>query len=289
MDIARDRKTGEIVSSDELLLLNTVDNQGYSCIGCAAKATPCSYTKNNKKRPYFRFDENIVHEAGCFIVKDKKQHLQSNRRNIDGAFNSYPNKLVIKNEVTKKITSISGEWRAGCINNSSERNCNSSVHNYSANTLFPIIRTYLHTQKENRSYLQLNIPGITGKNYSEVIWSLPSKIKPLAKKIRYSKIYLPNSYVIIDNILEINLLQGIWENNRPVKLYKLIMEIKTWPVNKIDYIKKQIENAVNEHKKNTAKNVYVFFIGHQNDNERLEIITIDKYNFFCCLAHENFS
>ena len=41
-------------------------------------------------------------------------------------------------------------------------------HNYSVNTLFPIIKTYLHT-REYRSILQLNIPEIIGENYSEVI------------------------------------------------------------------------------------------------------------------------
>lgn len=67
-------------------------------------------------------------------------------------------------------------------------------HNYSVNTLFPIIKTYLHT-REYRSILQLNIPEIIGENYSEVIWALQNKIKPLVKKIRYSKIYLPKLYI----------------------------------------------------------------------------------------------
>ena len=266
MDVARDRKTGEIVSSDELLLLNTVDNQGYSCIGCSVKATPCSYTKNNKKRPYFRFDESIVHEAECFIVEDKKQYLQLNGKNIDGYHNSYPNKLVIKNETTKNVSSISGKGMSKGEKNSNEKK-QKSFHNYSVSTLFPIIRTYLHTRKENRSDLQLNIPEIIGENYSEAIWSLPSEIKPLVNKIRYSKIYLPKPYVITGNILEINLLQGNWENKKPVKLYKLLIEIENWPVNKIEYITRQIESAINEHKEETAKNVYAFFIGKQNENE----------------------
>ena len=100
----------------------------------------------------------------------------------------------------------------------------SSFHSYSVNTLFPIIKTYLHTQKEYRSILQLNIPEIIGENYSEVIWSLPNEIKPLVKKIRYSKIYLPKPYILTDDILEINLLQGKWENNKFVKLYKLLID-----------------------------------------------------------------
>ena len=288
MDVARDRKTGEIVSSDELLLLQNVDNQGYSCIGCSVKATPCSYTKHNKKRPYFRFDENIVHDAGCFIVEDKYRHFKSEGRNIEGYPNSYPNKLVIKNEMIKKLSSISGKSLSKIRNNLNEKKHKSSFHNYSVNTLFPIIKTYLHTRKEYRSILQLNIPEIIGENYSEVIWSLPNEIKPLVKKIRYSKIYLPKPYILTDDILEINLLQGKWENNKFVKLYKLLIDIKKWSVNKIEYITRQIESAISEHNEETMKNVYAFFIGNQYDSERLEVITIDKYNFFCCIAHEKF-
>ena len=288
MDVARDRKTGEIVSSDELLLLQNVDNQGYSCIGCSVKATPCSYTKHNKKRPYFRFDENIVHDADCFIVEDKYQHFKSEGRNIEGYPNSYPNKMVIKNETIKKLSSISGKGLPKIGNNLNEKEHKPSSHNYSVNTLFPIIKTYLHTRKEYRSILQLSIPEIVGENYSEVIWSLPNEIKFLAKKIRYSKIYLPKPYKLTDDILEINLLQGKWENNKSVKLYKLVIDIKKWPVNKIEYITRQIESAINEHNEETTKNVYAFFIGNQYDSERLEVITIDKYNFFCCIAHEKF-
>ena len=138
----------------------------------------------------------------------------------------------------------------------------------------------MHTRKEYRSILQLNIPEIIGENYSEVIWSLPNEIKPLVKKIRYSKIYLPKPYILTDDILEINLLQGKWENNKFVKLYKLLIDIKKWSVNKIEYITRQIESAINEHNEETMKNVYAFFIGNQYDSERLEVITIDKYNFF---------
>ena len=288
MDVAIDRKTGEIVSSDELLLLQNVDNQGYSCIGCSVKATPCSYTKHNKKRPYFRFDENIVHDADCFIGEDKYRYFKSEGRNTEGYPNSYPNKLVIKNEAVKQLSSISGKSLSKIRNNLNENKYQSSFHNYSVNTLFPIIKTYLHTQKEYRSNLKLNIPGIIGENYSEIIWSLPNEIKSLTKKIRYSKIYLPKPYILTGDILEINLLQGKWENNKSVKLYKLVINIKNWPVNKIEYITRQIENSINEHKENSTKNVYVFFIGNQYDSERLEVITIDKYNFFCCIAHEKF-
>ena len=109
---------------------------------------------------------------------------------------------------------------------------------------------------------------------------LPNEIKPLVKKIRYSKIYLPKPYILTDDILEINLLQGKWENNKFVKLYKLLIDIKKWSVNKIEYITRQIESAISEHNEETTKNVYAFFIGNQYDSERLEVITIDKYNFF---------
>ena len=109
---------------------------------------------------------------------------------------------------------------------------------------------------------------------------MPNEIKFLAKKIRYSKIYLPKPYKLTDDILEINLLQGKWENNKSVKLYKLVIDIKKWSVNKIEYITRQIESAINEHNEETTKNVYAFFIGNQYDSERFEVITIDKYNFF---------
>jgi hypothetical protein len=287
MDVAIDRKTGEIVSSDELLLLESVDSQGYSCIGCSVKATPCSYTKSNKKRPYFRFDENTIHDADCFMIENKQQHIQSNGSFVEGYPNSYPNKLEIKKEVTKNTSSISGKSINSEGSNSAEKKHISSFHNYSVNTLFPIIRTYLHTQNDNRVKMKLNIPDVIGENYSEIIWSLPSEIKPLANKIRYSKIYLPKPYAIIGKYLEIKLLQGNWENNKPVKLYKLLIEIQNWPVNKIEYITRQIDTAINEHKEESAKNVYVFFIGKQY--ERLDVITIDRYNFFCCIAHEKFS
>ena len=130
----------------------------------------------------------------------------------------------------------------------------------------------MHTQKEYRSILQLNIPEIIGENYSEVIWSLPNEIKPLVKKIRYSKIYLPKPYILTDDILEINLLQGKWENNKFVKLYKLLIDIKKWSVNKIEYITREIESAISEHNEETTKNVYAFFIGNQYDSERLEVV-----------------
>lgn len=121
MDVVRDRKTDERVSSDELLLLQNVDNQRYSCIGRSVKVTSYSYTKHNKKRPYFRFDKNIVHDADCFIVEDKYRHFKSEGTNIEGYPNSYQNKLVIKNEMIKKLSSISGRSLSKIGNNLNEK------------------------------------------------------------------------------------------------------------------------------------------------------------------------
>ena len=283
MDIARDKETLEIISAEDLWYMENVESDRYICVGCSIKAIPCSYRKFiNKKRPYFRFDE--LHDDGCFIQKEIELAKSGKVKSIvkqEGFPMAYPNKLDLETE-TKRISktdSIANYPKDQYRYEDKYSKCHSSSHNYTVKTIFPIVRRFLQFPY-GRHNMALNIPGIEGNTYQDIIKSLPYEIVIfLKKKLRYGVL---NRYRFRSHDKVLPLKNGDWINKKPQKTYEVIIETTSWKDSKVKYIVKMIETAYQEAIEK-QKDLYVFFIGEQDKQAPHKFIVTDHRLIACTL------
>ena len=292
MDTARDKRTLKRVDAEELWLITSVDQDGYICIGCRLKATPCSYNrvKKNQKRPYFRFNHQDGHEAGCFYEQDEKLAKEAKKQKIstpEGFPLSHPSVLDLTDVklIEEKGSVKSAEEGQRIYSKSDGSPSNTSrKHNYSVKTINSIAKHYLKFPYD-RKEMSLAIIGISGSNYSEVIKKLPDKIvKFQQKKMRYGRLYNYNNTKVIDSKIIVNLLDGCWVNNKRQNTYKVVINTTGWNQSKKDYILNCVSASQNEYKEDKRKGTFVFFIGIQNESNLSEFI-VNDYRLFSCISY----
>lgn len=291
MDIARNKNTLEHIDAEALWHIQAVDQDGYICIGCRLKATPCSYDRKvNKKRPYFRFDEPDMHEKGCFFEQDEKLTKEAKKKKIstpEGFPLSHPSILILGEE-----RSISDPQGTGSTGNSSRTISKGSggpsetqrKHNYSVKTINSIAKHYLNFPYDRRS-MPLSISDVSGGNYNEVIKQLPDEIVLFQEnKLRFGRLNNFTKPIVDDSTIVIKLLSGCWLNNKPSNTYDVVINTSGWSDSKKGYILSLVSASQDEYKENKRKGTFVFFIGKQCNKKANEFI-IDDYRLFTCLSH----
>lgn len=291
MDTARNRKTLEHVDAEDLWHTKSVDQNGYICVGCRLKATPCSYDRKvNKKRPYFRFDNPNNHEEGCFYEQNTRLVKEAKKKKIstiEGFPLSHPSVLSLDDERTVEESegtmSPSGGSRRKSSGNGSPSQTDRK-HNYSVRTINSIAKHYLKFPYDRRD-MPLEISGIEGNNYNEVIKQLPDEIVIFrANKLRVGRL---NNFAKpeIENLkISIQLLSGCWLNKKPHHTYKVVTDTTGWNEGKKDYIVNSVLASQDEYKDNKRKGTFVFFVGQQDEVNPNEFFVRD-YRLFTCISY----
>ena len=243
MDIARHKDTLEHVYADELWYTKNVDQNNYICIGCILKATPCSHNRNkNKKRPYFRFDYPDDHNLNCFYEQHLSLTEKAKKRSIsgkDGFPLPYPSSL---NLVDKRVIDLdtkknqSQKFEVSKSRGSRLSGGSNGVHNYSVKTIASIAKYYLEYWYDRRR-LTLNINGIKGFFYDEVIKLLPNEVVEFqAKKIRYGRLNNYKNMKVTNTSIIVSLQNGDWFNGKPDNCFRVVINTEGWKQSKKDYV-----------------------------------------------------
>ncbi len=291
MDTARDKISLEHIDAEELWHIRPVDQDGFICIGCRLKSTPCSHNRTkNKRRPYFRFDNPDNHADDCFYEQDKALANLAKKKKIstpDGFPLSHPSTLILDDvKIIDGKNNIENRQRNG--NGSYDRNGSPSVtkrkHNYSVKTISSIAKHYLKFPYD-RKFMELNIAGIEGCNYSEVIKQLPDEIVIFQElKMRVGRLNNYKAIEITDSEITIPTLNGSWLNKKPDKLYGIVINIESWSDSKKEYIINSVKTSQDEHKENNKNKTYVFFIGEQSKTDYREFF-VEDYRLFSCFSY----
>lgn len=292
MQIAIDKKTGKEVEAEQLWEMDTVDPEGYICMGCDVKAIPCSYLPENKPRPYFR----AKHIAGCDIPeKDNPQLKTARTKSITEKGEDfplrYPNKLTLETRDNTEPTSTGGKPINPQIGSSTKNGATSSSNNkrYSASSIRPICRTFLDFPYD-RANLGITIPNIEGTRYHHIF----KKIKQ-NEIIYYPDLKLfyaePSWHNAVENeqYFEITLYAGNFADNKLIEPYKVRLNWRDWSQRRKNSLKREFQAVKEQSKENKQQKAkeksLIFFIGQQ-DQQNPSFFTLDNYSLICFLTGE---
>jgi len=289
MDIARDKKTKEIVCAIELWHLDEVDEFAYECVSCEVTLEPASYKKDvNLKRPYFRLYRKTNHAEDCGFQKLKAK-ARKKPITSEGFPIVCPNKLVLVDE--RSPTAGTGLYLPGASHVGSEK----EYHNHTTRTIRPLARTYLDYPFD-RQHLLLEAPGVEGATYENVFQYLFSAEERLflKPKIYYAQISYRQTMVSGD-FADVTLSQGRWEKtsegkNLLVKPYILRIHMANWAEKIKRCVLDEIEVARGEAKLkyragNKKVQAWLFFLGAQ-DTKNNFLFHVSDPRLVCCLADE---
>lgn len=296
MDTALYLVTETIISAEELWLMDEVKDTEFVCHGCRTRVKPIAWQRKMKYRPHFRIKRG-GHIGGCDI--DGKEKLiavaKTKRVSTETGFPiSYPNKLVFR-DFREKISNVGKEGEGEIEKRErsyGQRGVGSQQpkkpHNYTVTTIRPIVNQFLNFPYDR--HLSVDIPGIEAITYNTVFRMLSYQKLDLYKEPRifFGGLYV-NKYNFDNSsrILEIPLIQGLWSNRNPVKLFKILVHYETWSNSKItalgedlDVVQAEKVRAFKEGKDN--KQAWVFFIGRQDESDPM-IFHVFDHKMICCV------
>ncbi|WP_422648151.1 hypothetical protein OJJOAM_002503 [Cupriavidus sp. H18C1] len=175
MDSARDKQTAKIVEAEQLWLLDHVDHERYTCVGCAAKATPCAYGPENKVRPYFAAKSG--HEDGCDVIGKEKLVARARKGRVTDPIKGfpapYPSRLVLR--VTRQVvddsqTGVDQGRMSGPSGARDGGGSSQSPRRHTASTIRPICRTFLDFPYDRD--LPLEVPGVEEQTFLTIFKKL---------------------------------------------------------------------------------------------------------------------
>lgn len=295
MDSAIDRYTGHIVDGEQLWYINPVDKTGYLCRGCKAMVNPVSFEKHHKVRPHFKELRSSPHLSWC-DVEGEDDLVKRGRKNKvstkDGFPGSFPSKLKLIDENVKVTSEPSDDVEGKPSSGSGTKSAGSAEkrHNaWTANTIRPICRTYLHFPHDR--HLPLSVPRASGTTYTEVFRKLLSNgiITYPTKHIFFAPLKWQKLQEIDGKII-IELSAGSWEDKQLKTNYRLIVDCSNWGQAKKNYILVDLEAARQEAmERNKAgkklEKSWVFFLADQDPLNPTDFF-ISDHRLLCCITGE---
>ncbi len=282
MDSARlKNNVNEVVYEDDLPLMyekNTLDKDGFICIGCSAKSTPASYKPENLRRPYFRIDN---HMDSCDVFKYQELKKTAKKKQISSSSGfplPYPSKLYLQDKNTKIVDKESPETAAlakkttNYTQNGDKTNVNTEHHRTSS-TIRPIVKHFINFTYDRN--IPLSFPIIDSKlnTYNRVFKKISKyniDIEEFESNYSNTKLYYvplsveKNNIQTTNEIISLKLLCGKDES------FNLIINISTWNSRKISEVLNELEDLTNKKRKlyknnqSNKENPHIFRL-HNND------------------------
>ena len=161
---------------------------------------------------------------------------------------------------------------------------------WTASTIRPICRTFMNFPHDRD--LPLNVPGTSGKIYNEVIRKLSSDIILYSSSHIFVAPLYWNKPEEVEGKIIIKLNCGLWNGNKLVQHYRLIVNSTAWSHAKKNYILTELELSIEEAKKqwnmgDRLEKSWVFFMGEQDSGNQSDFIITD-HRLICCLTGELF-
>jgi len=300
VDTARDKNTRELIEAEGLWNLTSVDQNGYICRGCEVAVFPASFDKQrNKRRPYFTLGPVNKHESKCDVDGEEKLVKRAKGGSIgreDGFPLPFPNQLVLSEErsvVSGGSPQGSGSGSGTSGNRGSGQGNARGHHGHTVKTIRPACRAFINFPHD-RSSLPLSVPGVYGRTYAEVFWSLGGKPPPRFKNpkhLYYAAIRWKEKPIQTEQQCILTLNVGEWdEDQREYKsLSRVLVDWSSWSQTRRDSLIREFETTREEAAEQAKKNRYVkgwlFFVGVQDEAD-CEVFHVDDYRLVCSLSGE---
>lgn len=292
MESARDKTTDEIVDAEELWIIKQVDPLGYTCRGCEAVATPCSYRPENVVRPYFSAKDG--HKEGCDVdgevelIKRARKQRVSTREGFPGSF---PSRLVLRD--LRPVVGSGGVQ--GDASSQPERNTGSKTGNkpqrnrhFATQTIRSICRTFINYPFDRD--LPLMLPGVAADSYQRAFRSLKRDevISYPECRLFYARISW-TAPTVNEEHLEIQLGHGEWNEGKLMRRYRVQVDWRSWSSAKRNYVSREVEasrlEGIAAKKRGDKDDGWLFFIGKQDENDSA-LFHVDDHRLICCLVAE---
>jgi hypothetical protein len=164
-------------------------------------------------------------------------------------------------------------------------------HGHTVKTIRPVCKTFLKFPYD-RGSLQLEIPGVPGKNYYQVFWYLGSK-KPqvFSEPVRlyYSPIRWVADIKTTNVCCEITLNAGEWDDTK--REFKSPCRVRVnwaeWSQSQQNCLARELAITQKEARvlarQDSKARGWIFFVGRQ-DSEDPGLFHVDDFRFICCFG-----
>jgi|GEM_PF-6044791 len=288
MDSARLKNNlNEVIYEDDLPLMHEkgiLDQDGFICLGCSAKAIPCSYRPENLRRPFFRIDS---HMQNCDIFKYEELVKVAKKKQISTSSGfplSYPSKLYLQNKNTtvidKEISTTNKEMKdvTRYIQNNDKTNVNTEHHRTSS-TIRPIVKHFINFPYDRNISLILPMLNTELNTYRRIFKKIDTyKIDIEKFKSDYSNLkvyYIPlsvekNNIQVTDDIMSLKLLSGKDEK------FHLIINMLNWSTRKKSEVLNELQDLTDKSREIYSQKIKEFMI--KNNKNYQDISNEEKRN-----------
>jgi len=239
MDEARVITTGDVITGEELYLMDDVDSTSFCCDECEIILIPCSYIKDvNLRKPYFKTHKG--HNIGCKaegISGIKKKGFNSRLTSKEGFPLAYPNKFKLRKDDVVIPEPVTPESPSGVRtfnkNKRQDDEGRGRKSNYETSSFKSIVNQYFDFPKDrDRALFFENIEGAT---YKDIFYPIRNTIgeqhyrfQGEGQNVYFSTISWKKSSIDND-ILRIELSRGKWVNKKNERAYYLEIDCSEWP------------------------------------------------------------
>lgn len=283
MVVAIRTDNGELVSSDELPLIENPAKYQYTCRECSVPMFPASFRPENIIAAHFRVYSSTPHTADCSVVASSPMQRQASTQRItskNGFPLTYPSVFNRQTEARKENqdeNATTGKARQQRGSNSSSHNPQQQVTPPSTTSSFSkVVRSYFDFPFDKDR--ALNFEGVKGKTYEEVFHKIentkgnqyyrlhPSEEKQGCTKVFYAPLARQDKKKTNKFFLNIPLFAGRWnkssnsyQNQYTLRIQRNKENRKSF-VNLINKLNKAIDTVNNHYDKQT---VTLVFVGRQ--------------------------
>ncbi|MCJ8289264.1 MAG: hypothetical protein HRT58_08160 [Crocinitomicaceae bacterium] len=167
MKQAKDKKLNQIIEAEELKLIDKVIQSNYECLdeNCRVHLLPCSYRKENKKRPFFKLPKGHKHKEECRFSEYLKLLEEARKRRLEEReLKQFPYPAILKERIELGEKRISSNLSLPSVSSAEKVQTtenyewdNNGVSNRSVTSISQIVDFYLSCP-HNRD-LDLNVFG----------------------------------------------------------------------------------------------------------------------------------
>ena len=241
VDDARRIDTGEVITSEDLYLIENVGSLSFCCDTCNTSLVACSYKKDvNLRKPYFKISPGAYHQSWCDaegVASTKKKGLSSRLTSNEGFPLSYPNHFKRRNEgiseptIAPNTDGVTNRRIRAKAKDDGEQKRNKT--NYETSSFKAIVNEFFAFPHDRDRALFFE--GVSGATYATVFKGIENTIgKQVYRKqgeeckVYYSTLSWKTAHVEND-VIRIDLSRGRWVDKKQVTPYSVEIDMSDWP------------------------------------------------------------
>ncbi|MGO2324096.1 hypothetical protein [Vibrio casei] len=239
MDEARNVKTGEIVTAEDLYFIKNPRTIDFCCDDCEVKLNPCSFLRGiNIKKPYFQTFPGKPHIECEFASEATKRKKGQTERitTLEGFPLNYPNRFKLKKEGDSEPTDIvlpKPERKKRLPSDIPDGKSRGLKSTYLTTSFRTIVKEFFDFPHDRDRALIFD--GVMGSTYKDVFQRIKNTLGKQLFRVqgKDTKVYYaPISWTRAEpenDVLVIDLNCGRWVDKKKVRSYYVKIDMNDWP------------------------------------------------------------